>query len=137
MKELQGYLEIYRSRQQDFLYPLLFQEYIYVLAHDHGLNRSILYESMENLGYDNKSSSLVVKRLIARMYQQNHLIISANNSNQNKFVGHNKDFYSQMILEGFAVIVEIPFSLRFVSSLEGKEILESHNLRSIHSIFPF
>nr|AAQ11443.2 maturase K [Pachysandra terminalis] len=137
MKELQGYLEIYRSRQQDFLYPLLFQEYIYVLAHDYGLNRSILYESMENLGYDNKSSLLIVKRLIARMYQQNHLIISANNSNQNQFVGHNKDFYYQMILEGFAVIVEIPFSLRFVSSLEGKEIAKSHNLRSIHSIFPF
>nr|AAF02758.1 maturase K [Buxus excisa] len=137
MKELQGYLQIYRPRQKDFLYTLLFQEYIYVLAHDHGLNRSIPYESMENLGYDNKSSSLVVKRLIARMYQQNHLIISANNSKQNKFVGHNKDFYSQMILEGFEVIVEIPFSLRFVSSLEGKEISESHNLRSIHSIFPF
>nr|YP_007474351.1 maturase K [Magnolia officinalis]YP_007474433.1 maturase K [Magnolia officinalis subsp. biloba]YP_010369388.1 maturase K [Magnolia obovata]AAG31895.1 maturase K [Magnolia officinalis]AEX98483.1 maturase K [Magnolia officinalis]AEX98565.1 maturase K [Magnolia officinalis subsp. biloba]AEX98649.1 maturase K [Magnolia officinalis subsp. biloba]ARJ62953.1 maturase K [Magnolia officinalis] len=137
MEELQGYLEIDRSRQQHFLYPLLFQEYIYALAHDHGLNGSIFYEPMENFGYDNKSSSLIVKRLITRMHQQNHLIGSVNDSNENRFVGHNKNFYFQMVSEGFAVIMEIPFSLRLVSSLEEKEIAKSHNLRSIHSIFPF
>nr|YP_010898937.1 maturase K [Actaea biternata]WHN56451.1 maturase K [Actaea biternata] len=137
MEELQGYLKIDRSRERDFLYPLLFQEYIYALAHDHGLNKSISCEPMEILGYDNKYSSLIVKRLITRMYQQKHLIILANDSNKNKFVGHNKNFDSQMISEGFAVIVEIPFSLRLVSYLEGKEIAKSINLRSIHSIFPF
>nr|ACZ97640.1 maturase K [Decaisnea fargesii] len=136
MEELQGYLDIDRSRQQDFLYPLFFREYIYALAHNHGLNRSILVENC-NLGYDNKSSSLIVKRLITRIYQQDHLIISANDSNQNPFVGHKKNFDYQMISEGFAIIVEIPFSLRLVSSLEGKEILKFPNLRSIHSIFPF
>nr|Q9G0R3.1 RecName: Full=Maturase K; AltName: Full=Intron maturase [Liquidambar styraciflua]AAG23346.1 maturase [Liquidambar styraciflua]AAG23347.1 maturase [Liquidambar styraciflua] len=134
MEESQGYLELYKSRQHDFLYPLIFQEYIYVLAHDHGLNRSIL---LENLGSDNKFSSLIVKRLITRMYQQNRLIISANDSNRNPSLGHNKDLYSQIISEGFAVIVEIPFPLRLVSSLERKEIVKSHNLRSIHSVFPF
>nr|YP_009234621.1 maturase K [Meliosma aff. cuneifolia Moore 333]ADD30847.1 maturase K protein [Meliosma aff. cuneifolia Moore 333]AMD08339.1 maturase K [Meliosma aff. cuneifolia Moore 333] len=137
MEELQEYLEIDGSWQQDFLYPLLFQEYIYALAHDHGLNRSILYESMENFGYDNKSSLLIVKRLITQMYQQNHLSIPANDSNQNQLVVHKKNLDSQMISEGFSVIVEIPFLLRLVSSLEGKEIEKSHNLRSIHSIFPF
>nr|YP_010031646.1 maturase K [Magnolia balansae]QOW03797.1 maturase K [Magnolia balansae] len=137
MEELQGYLEIDRSRQQHFLYPLLFQEYIYALAHDHGLNGSIFYEPMENFGYDNKSSSLIVKRLITRMHQQNHLILSVNDSNESIFVGHNKNFYFQMVSEGFAVIMEIPFSLRLVSSLEEKEIAKSHNSRSIHSIFPF
>nr|QEU52155.1 maturase K [Cornus alternifolia] len=134
MEEFQRYLELDKSQQHDFLYPLIFQEYIYALAHDHGLNRSIL---LENAGYDNKSSLLIVKRLITRMYQQNHLLISANDSNQNPFFGHNKNFDFQMILKGFAVIVEIPFSLRLISSLEGKEIVKSHNLRSIHSIFPF
>nr|YP_009694548.1 maturase K [Eucnide grandiflora]QEJ82474.1 maturase K [Eucnide grandiflora]UPN65469.1 maturase K [Eucnide grandiflora]UPN65470.1 maturase K [Eucnide grandiflora] len=134
MEEFQRYFELDRYQQHDFLYPFIFQEYIYALAHDHGLNRSIL---LENAGYDNKSSLLIVKRLITRMYQQNHLIISANDSNQNPFLGHNKNLYSQMISEGFAVIVEIPFSLRLRSSLEGKEIVKSHNLRSIHSIFPF
>nr|BAB16785.1 maturase [Gymnostachys anceps]CAP58302.1 maturase K [Gymnostachys anceps] len=138
MEELKGYLEKDRSRQQHFLYTLLFQEYIYALAHDHGLNGSIFYEPVEILGYDTKSSSLLVKRLIIRMYQQNYLINSVNDSNQNGFVGHNKNFYSQMISEGFAVIVEIPFSLRLVSPLEEKkEIPKSQNLRSIHSIFPF
>nr|AAQ55087.1 maturase K [Mentzelia congesta] len=134
MEEFQRYFELDRYQQHDFLYPLIFQEYIYALAHDHGLNRSIL---LENAGYDKKSSLLIVKRLITRMYQQNHLIISANDSNQNPFLGHNKNLYSQMISEGFAVIVEIPFSLRLRSSLEGKEIVKSHNLQSIHSIFPF
>nr|AKC98655.1 maturase K [Corymbia citriodora subsp. variegata] len=136
MEEFQGYLELDRSRQHDFLYPLLFREYIYALTHDHGLNKSILFE---NAGYDNKSSSIIVKRLITRMYQQNPLIFSANDSIQNPFFGHgqNKNFYSQIISEGFAVIVEIPFSLRLVSSLERKEIAKYHKLRSIHSIFPF
>nr|YP_009864306.1 maturase K [Ripogonum scandens]QKE32301.1 maturase K [Ripogonum scandens]WHM50200.1 maturase K [Ripogonum scandens]WHM50284.1 maturase K [Ripogonum scandens] len=142
MEELQGYFEKDRSRQQHFLYPLLLQEYIYTLAHDHGLNGSIFYEPMEILGYDNKSSSVLVKRLITRMYQQNYLIYSVNDSNQNRFVGHNNYFYShffysQMVSEGFSIIVEIPFSMRLVSSPEEKEIPKSQNLRSIHSIFPF
>nr|ACH69934.1 maturase K [Pitcairnia rubronigriflora] len=141
MEELQGYLEKDRSRQQHFLYPLLFQEYIYAFAHDRGLNDSIFYEPAEIIGYDNKSSSVLVKRLIIRMYQQNYLINSVNYSNQNRFVGHNTYFYShffsQMISEGFAVIVEIPFSLRLVSFPEEKEIPKCQNLRSIHSIFPF
>nr|QWC55126.1 maturase K [Bongardia chrysogonum] len=137
MEELQGFLQIDRSQQQDLLYPLLFQEYIYALAHDYGLNRSVLYEPIENLGYDNKFSSLIAKRLITRMYQQKHLILFDHDSNQNQFVDHKKNFYSKMISEGFAVIVEIPFSLQLVSSLEGKEIAKSHNFRSIHSTFPF
>nr|YP_009529848.1 maturase K [Lozanella enantiophylla]AXX77127.1 maturase K [Lozanella enantiophylla] len=134
MAEFQGYLELDKSWKHDFLYPLIFREYIYAFAHDHGLNRSNL---LENVGYDNKSSLLIVKRLISRMYQQNHLIISANDSNQNPVLGYNKNLYSQMILEGFAVIVEIPFSLRLVSSLKGTEIVKYYNLRSIHSTFPF
>nr|Q8WJR4.1 RecName: Full=Maturase K; AltName: Full=Intron maturase [Aruncus dioicus]AAL35988.1 matK [Aruncus dioicus]ARC96400.1 maturase K [Aruncus dioicus] len=134
MEEFQGYLEIDGYQQHDFLYPLIFREYIYALAH--GLNRSIL---LDNVGYDNKSSLLIIKRLISRMYQQNHLIISANYYKQNKFFGYNKNLYSQIISEGFAVIVEIPFSLRSVSSLEAteKEIIKSYNLRSLHSLFPF
>nr|YP_010325088.1 maturase K [Sonneratia caseolaris]UNO54738.1 maturase K [Sonneratia caseolaris] len=134
MEEFQGYLELDRSRHHDFLYPLIFREYIYALANNHGLNRSILFE---NARYDNKSSLIIVKRLITRMYQQNHLIISANDSIQNKIFGHKKDLYSQILSEGFAVIVEIPFSLRLLSSLESKHITKSRNLRSIHSIFPF
>nr|CDQ47438.1 maturase K [Acalypha rhombifolia] len=128
------YLELDRSRKKNFLYPFIFREYIYTFAHDHSLNRSSL---LENVGYDNKSSFLIIKRLITRMYQQNHLIFSSNDSNQNPFFRYNKNLYYQMVSEGFAVIVEIPFSLRLVSSLEKSEIVKSHKLRSIHSIFPF
>nr|YP_008964015.1 maturase K [Ajuga reptans]AHA84889.1 maturase K [Ajuga reptans] len=136
MEEIQRYLQLERSQQHDFLYPLIFQEYIYVFAHNRALSRSIL---SENLGYDNNSSLLIVKRLITRMYKQNHFIISPNDSNQNPFWARNNNFYSQIISEGFAFIVEIPFSLQLLSCLEGKKnkIVKSQNLRSIHSIFPF
>lgn len=134
IEEYRRYLELDRSRKTNFLYPLILREYIYRLVHDHGFNRSIL---LENVGYDNKSSLLIIKRLITRIYQPNHLIISANNSNQNPFLRYNNNLYYQMILEGVTVIVEIPFSLRLVSSLEKSEIVKSHNIRSIHSIFPF
>nr|AWH05700.1 maturase K [Asclepias cryptoceras subsp. davisii] len=134
MEEIQRYLQLDRSQQPNFLYPLIFQEYIYALAHDHSLNRAIL---LENPGYDNKSSFLIVKRLIILMYQQNHFLTSINDSNQNPFFGRNKNLYSKMISEGFSFIVEIPFSMRLISSEERKGIFKSPNLRSIHSIFPF
>nr|YP_009486871.1 maturase K [Tylosema fassoglense]AWB13094.1 maturase K [Tylosema fassoglense] len=96
---------------------------------------------VENVDYDNKSSFLIVKRLITRMYQQNYFLISANDSTKKKFknpfLGYNKNLYSQIISEGFAIILEIPFSLELISSLKEAEILKSYNLRSIHSIFPF
>nr|QVL24967.1 maturase K [Elsholtzia rugulosa] len=136
MEKIQRYLQLKRSQQHDFLYPLIFQEYIYVFAHNRALNRSIL---SENPGYDNKSSLRIVKRLITRMYQQNHFFSSSNDSNQNPFWARNKNLYSQIRSEGFAFIVEIPFSLQLISCLEGKKskIVKSQNLRSIHSIFPF
>uniref|UniRef100_UPI0030039163 maturase K n=1 Tax=Corispermum chinganicum TaxID=1076197 RepID=UPI0030039163 len=135
MGEFQEHIELDRSWQHNFFYPLIFQEYIYAFAYDHGLNKSILLENSGNKKY----SLLVVKRLITRMYQQNHLILFANDSNQNEIFGHKhkKNLYSQMITEGFAVVVEIPFSLLLIYSLGVKEIRKSHNLRSIHSIFPF
>nr|YP_009473130.1 maturase K [Chrysanthemum boreale]AVI25890.1 maturase K [Chrysanthemum boreale] len=133
MEKFQSYLGLDRSQQHSFLYPLIFQEYIYVLAHDHGLNRSIL---LENVGYDNKFSLLIVKRLIIRMYQQNHFILSVNDSKQ---LGHNNNFYSQVMSEVSSIILEIPLSLRLISSLEKKKkgLVKFDNLRSIHSIFSF
>ncbi|KAL1108100.1 hypothetical protein V6Z11_D03G089800 [Gossypium hirsutum] len=89
MEEFQVYLELNRSCRHDFLYPLIFREYIYALAHEHGLNKSMIF--FENQGY----------------------------------------------AAGFAVIVEIPFSLRLISYSQGAEAAKSHNLQSIHSIIPF
>nr|YP_009655149.1 maturase K [Geosiris australiensis]QCL17204.1 maturase K [Geosiris australiensis] len=146
MEEFQRYFEKDISRQHPSLYPLLFQEYIYALAHDRVLNvnGSFFYEPLEVFfGYDSKSSLALVKRLITRIYQQNFFISPVNDSKQNRLLGHyhNNFFYShfcsQMISEGFVIIVEIPFSLRLVSHFKEKEIQKSQNLRSIHSIFPF
>nr|QUQ06910.1 maturase K [Sauvagesia rhodoleuca] len=134
MEAYQRYLELDRSRKNDFLYPFIFREYIYTFAYNHDLNRSIL---LEKVGYYNKFNLLIVKCVINRMYQQSHLIIFDNGSNQNRFIRYNKIFYSQMISEGFAIIAEIPFSLRLVLSFERSKIVKSHNLRSIHLLFPF
>nr|QYJ56388.1 maturase K [Meterostachys sikokianus] len=134
MEEVKGYLELDKSRQHDLLYPLIFQEYIYAFAHDH---RSVL---LENLYYDKKLSFLLLKRLINRMYEQNHIALVTNTnggSKQNAFLGNNKNFYSQMLSEVFSVIIEILFFLRLESSFERKEIGKFQNLRSIHSLFPF
>nr|AAP87910.1 maturase [Utricularia foveolata] len=131
MEEIQNYLQTERFQQQDFLYPLIFQESIYAFAHDRGFSRST------SPGYDKKSSFLFVKRIITRMYRQNNFVISHNDSNQNPFFLFNTNLYYRIISEGFAFIVEIPFYLRVISCLEGKKRINSKNLRSIHSIFPF
>nr|YP_010258869.1 maturase K [Microtis unifolia]UIX23738.1 maturase K [Microtis unifolia] len=112
-------LKKYKFRQQNFLYPLLLQEYIYSLAHDHRFNSFIFSEPLEILSYDNKSSLVLVKRLITRMYQQKSY------------------FSSQILFEGFGAILEIPFSSGLVSFLEEKKRQKYQNLGSIHSIFPF
>nr|AEZ68595.1 maturase K [Chloraea chica] len=124
-------------RQQNFLYPLLLPASIYSLAHDHSFNSFIFYEPVEILGSDKKSSLVLVKRLITRMYQQKSFIYSVNYSNQNGFWGHKNSFSSQILSEGFGIILEIPFSSRLVSSFEEKKRPKYQNLRSIHSIFPF
>nr|SIP85497.1 maturase K [Campanula prenanthoides] len=139
MEEFQTALELDRFQQHDFLYPLIFQEYIYALAHDHGLNGYIL---LKNVGYEKKFSLLIVKRLIPRLYDQNYLIHSTNDCKQKPFLGRSNNFEFQMISEVFSVIMEIPFSLRLLSWLEkcekkGKGRVKSDNLRSIHSIFSF
>nr|YP_010214132.1 maturase K [Loranthus europaeus]UBN07922.1 maturase K [Loranthus europaeus]UBN07987.1 maturase K [Loranthus europaeus] len=133
MEELKKNLD---RRKQDFyfLYPLFFQEYIYVFTQNRSFNRSSLFE---NVGYDKKVRLLIVKRLITRMYQQNSFLIYTNDSNQNTFFGHNKHFYLQIISGKLAVSAEIKLCLCLVSSLEYNKIDESKNLRSIHSIFPF
>nr|UBD07501.1 maturase K [Primula sikkimensis] len=137
MEEFKRYLELDRSQRNYFLYPFLFQESIYGLAHNNqSLTRSSSLE-LEKAGYDNNFSLLIVKRLITQMGRQNHFRFFTNDSNQNPFLGHNTTLYSKILLDGFVVVMEIPFSIRVISSLERKEIVKSHNLRSIHSIFPF
>nr|ASW30599.1 maturase K [Cistus laurifolius] len=136
MEELKVYLNLTRCRQDNLLYPLLFREYIYALSHAHVFNSTRLF-LLENVGSNKKFSLLIVKRLIIRLYQQNHLIRFSNDCKQNPVFGHNKNLYSEMLSAGFTIIVEMPFSLQLGSYLQGKEAVKPHNLHSIHSIFPF
>nr|QWX89955.1 maturase K [Aeginetia indica]WRW10962.1 maturase K [Aeginetia indica] len=135
MDKSQKYLQLEIFQQKDFLYTLFFQEYTYAIAHDHGFCRSFL---LKYLGFNKNYSLLIAKRVIMRMYQHNYFF-SQNYSNQNTFGVHNKNFYYQILSEGFAFSVEIPFYLRLISRIEGKnkKIVTYQNLRSIHSLFPF
>nr|BBC20991.1 maturase K [Zeylanidium crustaceum]BBC20992.1 maturase K [Zeylanidium crustaceum] len=127
-------LDIVISRKNDFLYPLIFQEYIYTFAHDHNLFPTIL---LKNLVYDKRFRFLIVKRLITRMYQQNHLSLSVSNLKKNLYFLYNKVLYSQKISEGLGIIVEIPFSPQLGNLSKNFELVKVQNLQSIHSIFPF
>jgi len=62
--------------------------------------------------------------------------ILANDSNKNPFWGYNKNFYSQIISEGFVIVVKILFLPELSSSLDETKIIKSYKLRSIRSIFP-
>ncbi|KAI4993414.1 hypothetical protein ZWY2020_007727 [Hordeum vulgare] len=116
MEKFEGYSENQKSRQQYFVYPLLFQEYIYAFAHDYGLNGS---EPLEIVSWNNKKFSSLL---------QNFLDNSVNHPNQDRLL---------ILSEGFAIVVEIPFLLRELSCPKEKEIPKFQNLRSIHSIFTF
>src|SRR5690606_1244132 len=107
-----------------------------VLSYDHGLNRLNRNRSifLENADYDKKYSSLIVKRLILRMYEQNRLIIPTKDLNKN--LGHTNLFYYQMISVLFAVIVGMPFSLRSGPFVERKNCEKCYELHSLHSMFP-
>nr|SAP09943.1 maturase [Brachypodium distachyon]SAP10445.1 maturase [Brachypodium distachyon]SAP11531.1 maturase [Brachypodium distachyon]SAP11615.1 maturase [Brachypodium distachyon]SAP13202.1 maturase [Brachypodium distachyon] len=139
MEKFEEISEKHKSRQQYFVYPLLFQEFLYAFAHDYGLNDS---EPVEIVSCNNKKfSSLLVKRLIIRMYQQNFWINSVNHPNQDRLLDYKNffysEFFSQILSEGFPIVVEIPFSLREFFCPKEKEIPKFQNLRSIHSIFSF
>nr|YP_009747701.1 maturase K [Lecanorchis kiusiana]QII89381.1 maturase K [Lecanorchis kiusiana] len=135
--------DLFRKLKLNSLYPLLFQEYIYSLAHDRRLK--IFVEPLQILGDKNENkyrySLVLVKHLIIQMSHHNSAIFSINDSNQNVFGGHNNFFYYdfsyQMLSDGFGIILEIPFL--FLSSPEKKKKKphKFHKLRSIHSIFTF
>lgn len=130
MDKLKIYLDLDRSQQYNFTYSLLLQEYIYALAHDRNFkNRSIFFE--------NKFSLLIVKRLIIQIYCHNFDIYFYNYFIKHKIAGYAPIFYSTHILEGFLVILEIPFYFKLRAYNKKNKIIKYLNLQSIHSIFPF
>nr|Q9MSA7.1 RecName: Full=Maturase K; AltName: Full=Intron maturase [Cephalotaxus fortunei]AAF77113.1 maturase [Cephalotaxus fortunei] len=122
-----------RSWQQCFLYPLFFREDLYAIAHDHNLDRSSSSEPTEILN-SNYFSFLTVKRLIRRIRQQNDSIVLFGICDPNQFIDRNRNSYSESVLEGLTVVLEVSFAMRSKHFLEGMDGWKS--IRSIHSIFP-
>nr|YP_009994531.1 maturase K [Cuscuta pedicellata]QNP08613.1 maturase K [Cuscuta pedicellata] len=69
------------------------------------------------------------------MYQQ--IQITNYYSKKSQIFRTSNFFYSNLLAEVFAFILEIPFYLRFILERKKNKLFESKNLRSIHSIFPF
>ncbi|KAF1891598.1 hypothetical protein Lal_00008026 [Lupinus albus] len=67
MEECQVYLELDISRQQHFLYILIFREYIYGLVYGHDFNGSIF---LENVDCDYKSSLLIYQPSDSRLSER-------------------------------------------------------------------
>jgi hypothetical protein len=135
MDEFHRYGKEDNSRQQCFLYPLFFQEDLYAISHDHYLDGSSSSEPMEHLSSNDQFSFLTVKRLIGQIRQQNHSIVLFVNCAPNPLAYCKKSSYSESVLEGLTLVLEVPFSIRSKYSVEGMN--EWKSFRSIHSIFPF
>nr|YP_009890106.1 maturase K [Onosma fuyunensis]QKM77447.1 maturase K [Onosma fuyunensis] len=133
MEELQRYLHLDRFQQPDFQYPLILQEYIYALAHDHDLNQSIFLENL-GYGYAKKYSLLIVKRLITRMYQQNPFFFLLMILTKIKFWGATKICIIKKYLRDFHLLSKCLF-------LYDKYLLKNgkihSNLKIYDQFFPY
>src|ERR1700722_14638719 len=112
MDEFHRYGKEDSSWQQCFLYPLFFQEDLYAISHDHYLDGSSSSEPMEHLSSNDQFSFLTVKRLIGQIRQQNHSIVLFVNCDPNPLVDRKKSSYSESVLEGLTLVLEVPFSIR-------------------------
>jgi hypothetical protein len=135
MDEFHRYRKEDSSWQQCFLYPLFFQEDLYAISHDHYLDGSSSSEPMEHLSSNDQFSFLTVKCLIGQIHQQNHSIVLFVNCDPNPLVDRKKSSYSESVLEGLTLVLEVSFSIRSKYSVEGMN--EWKSFWSIHSIFPF
>nr|AAM46757.1 maturase K [Pectinopitys ferruginea] len=133
MDELRRDGNKHRSWQQCFLYPLFFQQDLYAIAHDHQLDRSNCSEPSE-IRISNDFSFLTVKRLINRIRQSKDSIVLFRNFDPNKWMDNNRSSYSELILEGLTVVLEVSFSMRAKYSIECMNGWKS--FRSIHCLFP-
>nr|AER45632.1 matK [Halocarpus kirkii] len=134
MDELQRDGNKHRSWQQCFLYPLFFQQDLYAIAHDHHSDRPSSFELSE-IRISNDFSFVTVKRSINRIRKSRDSIVLFRNSHPNQRMDRsNRSSYSELILEGLTVILEVSFSMRAKYSLEWMNGWKS--FRSINCLFP-
>lgn len=126
--------------QQNFLYPLLFQDDLYAIAYNYKLNKSNL-KKIEHFNLNEQFSFLTLKRLIKKTRQNIRNIkigkLKKNYSNNKIFnINFNTHFYSKAFQEGFAIILDIFFSMQ-VEKTYQKNLNKWNSYQSIHSVFPF
>nr|APF29967.1 maturase K [Ptychomitrium gardneri]CDK13022.1 maturase K [Ptychomitrium gardneri] len=120
--------------QQRFLYPLLFQDDLYAIAYDRSLNK-INLKKIENFNSNEQFSFLTLKRLINTTRRK---YIGKFKKSYNKVfdINCNNYFYSKALQEGFAIILEIFFSIQLEKTF-FKKFNKRTSYYSIHSVFPF
>nr|ACB15036.1 maturase K [Acmopyle pancheri] len=123
----------HRSCQQCFLYPLFFQQDLYAIAHDHHSDRANCSEPSK-IRISNEFSFLTVKRSINRIRQWKDSIFLFRDFNANQWMDQNRSSYSEFLLEGFTLVLEVSFSMRAKYSIECINGWKS--FRSIHCLFP-
>nr|AAM46756.1 maturase K [Lepidothamnus laxifolius] len=133
MDEFQRDGNKHRSWQQCFLYPLCFQQDLYAIAHDHHSDRSGYSEPSE-IRISNDFSFLTVKRLIHRIRQSKDLNGLFRNFHPIQWMDRNSNSYSELLLKGLTVVLEVSFSMRAKYSLECMNGWKS--FRSIHWLLP-
>nr|WGO00089.1 maturase K [Flexitrichum flexicaule] len=121
--------------QQRFLYPLLFQDDLYAIAYNRSLNK-INLKKIENSNLNEYFSFLTLKRLINKIRRKKSVGKLKKNYNKVFDINCNTHFYSKAIREGFAVILEIFFSVQLKKTFI-KEFNKWTSYQSIHSVFPF
>nr|CFQ34650.1 maturase K [Gigaspermum repens] len=121
--------------QRRFLYLLLFQNDLYAIAYNRSSNK-INLKKIENSNLNEHFCFLTIKRLVDRIRRKENREELKKNYNKVFNVNYNNHFYSEAIREGFAIILEISFSIQLEKKLR-KEFNEWTNYQSIHSVFPF
>nr|WGO00103.1 maturase K [Trematodon ambiguus] len=121
--------------QQRFLYPLLFQDDLYAIAYNRSLNKFNL-KKIENYNLNEQFSFLTLKRLIKKIRRKVYIGKLKKNYNKVLDFTYNTKFYSKALREGFAIILEIFFSVKLEKTLI-KGFNKWNSYQSIHSVFPF
>nr|QWW92696.1 matuease K [Tayloria sp. 49123] len=121
--------------QQRFLYPLLFQDDLYAIAYNRSCNK-IKLKKIYTFNLNEYYSFLTLKRLINKIRKKNNKINLNKDYNKIFDINYNNHFYLKVIREGFAIILEIFFSVQLEKTFI-KEINKQNNYQSIHSVFPF
>jgi len=121
--------------QQRFLYPLLFQDDLYAIAYNRSLNKFNL-KKIENSNLNEQFSFLTLKRLIKKIRRKINIEKLKKNYNKVFDINCNSHFYSKVLPEGFAIILEIFFSVQLDKTFI-KKLNKWTSYQSIHSAFPF